>query len=217
MRIVIAGGGKVGGFLARELTAAGHVVTVIEKNPELARKLGESLSALVLEGDGTDVAVLTEAEAERADWLLAVTGLDEENLVACELAETLGVHQVLARVNDPRNQATFEALGVPTVAVTDLIARVITSEVDVADMERIAMFGRGRLSLIEVEIPPGTPKRLVASLPLPRGTILVARLRNEEAEVPGAYTLLAPGDRVLAVTAVDQEPAVRTVLCPGDD
>jgi len=216
MRIVITGGGKVGGFLARELSEAGHVVTVIEQNPDLARRLGESLSALVLHGDGTDVTVLREAEVGRADWLLAVTGLDEENLVACELAQTLGVGRVLARLNNPRNHATFDALGLPVVAVTDLIARVISREVDLSDFERVAVLGRGKLSLMEVEIQPGTPKRLVAGLALPPDTILVARVRGADAEVPGAYTMLAPGDRVLAVTTVEQEAVVRNVLCPSD-
>jgi trk system potassium uptake protein TrkA len=214
---VIVGGGKVGSYLARELGEAGHVVTLIERNEAVAERLGESLGVLVLEGDGTSVDILEEAEVERADWLLAVTGLDEENLVACELAETLGARQVLARLSDPRNRPTFDALGIPLVAVTDLIGEVISREIDIVDLQRIALYGRGSLSLIEVDIHGGVPQRLVAELRLPRNAVLVARIRDDEVEVPGARTDLLPGDRVLAVTTVGDEAAVRSALLQPHD
>lgn len=217
MRVVIVGGGKIGGYLARELGEAGHAVTLIERSDALAERLGESLGVLVLEGDGTSVDMLEEAEVDRADWLLAVTGLDEENLVACELAETLGAGRVLARLNDPRNRATFDALGIPVVAVTDLIGEVISREIDIVDLERIALFGRGSLSLIEVDIHDGVPVRLVAELRLPPNAVLVARIRDDEVEVPGARTDLLPGDRVLAVTTVGDEAAVRSALLQSHD
>jgi len=216
VRVVIVGGGKVGGYLARELGEAGHVVTLIERSDRLAERLGESLEVLVLEGDGTSVDMLEEAEVGRADWLLAVTGLDEENLVACELAETLGARQVLARLNDPRNRATFDALSIPVVAVTDLIGEVISREIDIVDLERIALFGRGSLSLIEVDIRAGVPDRLVAELRLPPNAILVARIRDDVVDVPGARTSLKPGDRVLAVTRVGDEAEVRSALLSSD-
>jgi trk system potassium uptake protein TrkA len=212
VRVVIVGGGKVGGYLARELGEEGHAVTLIERSEALAERLGESLAALVLQGDGSSVDILEEAEVERADWVLAVTGLDEENLVACELAETLGAGRVLARLNDPRNRPTFDALGIPVVAVTDLIGEVISREIDIVDLERIALFGRGSLSLIEVDIHEGVPHRLVAELRLPSNALLVARIRGDEVEVPGARTDLLPGDRVLAVTTVGEEAAVRSAL-----
>jgi trk system potassium uptake protein TrkA len=207
----------VGSYLARELGEAGHVVTLIERNEALAERLGESLGVLVLEGDGTSVDILEEAEVRRADWLLAVTGLDEENLVACELAETLGAGQVLGRLNDPRNRPTFDALEIPVVAVTDLIGEVISREIDIVDLQRIALFGRGNLSLIEVDIHEGIPERLVAELRLPPNAVLVARIRDDEVEVPGARTSLQPGDRVLAVTTVGDEAGVRGALLHSDD
>ncbi|MBM3696004.1 MAG: hypothetical protein FJW79_08755, partial [Actinobacteria bacterium] len=90
MRVVIIGAGKIGRHLAGELAEAGHAVTVAESDGEVARRLAESVDALVLEGDGTSMSLLKSAEVSRADWLLAVTGHDEVNLTACELAETLG-------------------------------------------------------------------------------------------------------------------------------
>lgn len=216
MRILIIGGGKVGGYLAKQFIAGGHIVTVTEADPRVAERLAESLEAVVLEGDGTSIDILKAAEVERSDWVLAVTGRDEENLVACELAQTLGAVRILARLNDPRNRATFGALGIPVVAVTDLIGEVIEREVDVVELQRLAFLGRGRISLIEVEIPQGVSSQVVADLTLPPQTILVTVVRGDAVEVPGARTVLQPGDRVTAVTAVDQEPEVRWALCGVD-
>ena len=215
MRIVIIGAGKIGRHLARELAEAGHAVTVAESDAEVARQLAESVDALVLEGDGTSMSILKDAEVSRADWLLAVTGQDEVNLTACELAETMGADRVLARLNDPRNRATFDALGIPVVAVTDLISQLISREIDFFHLERIALLARGRISLIEVEVGPDIPARKVVDLGLPAQTVIVAVTREKdggEVLVPRGDTVIEPGDRVLAVTSVDHEPEVRAAL-----
>ena len=181
----------------------------------MPRQLAESVDALVLEGDGTSMSILKDAEVSRADWLLAVTGQDEVNLTACELAETMGADRVLARLNDPRNRATFDALGIPVVAVTDLISQLISREIDFFHLERIALLARGRISLIEVEVGPDIPARKVVDLGLPAQTVIVAVTREKdggEVLVPRGDTVIEPGDRVLAVTSVDHEPEVRAAL-----
>lgn len=223
MRIIVIGAGKIGRHLVRELTEAGHAVTVAESDAGVAHRLAESVDALVLEGDGTSMSLLKSAEVSRADWLLAVTGQDEVNLTACELAETMGAKRVLARLNDPRNRATFDALGIPVVAVTDLISQLISREIDFLHLERIALLARGRISLIEAEVGPRTPARRVADLGLPEQTVLVSVTREGEGGkvvIPRGDTVIQPGDRVLVVTAVEQEAEVRAALrrpAAGDD
>jgi trk system potassium uptake protein TrkA len=215
VRIIVIGAGKIGRHLARELAEAGHAVTVAESDAEVARGLAESVDALVLEGDGTSMSILKSADVSRADWLLAVTGQDEVNLTACELAETLGAKRVLARLNDPRNRATFDALGIPVVAVTDLITQLISREIDFLHLERIALLARGSISLIEAEVGPHSPARKVADLDLPEQTVLVAVTREGEGGevvIPRGDTMIRPGDRVLVVTAVAQESEVRAAL-----
>jgi len=215
VRIIVIGAGKIGRHLARELAEAGHAVTIAESDGEVARRLAESVDALVLEGDGTNMALLKSAEVSRADWLLAVTGQDEVNLTACELAETLGAKRVLARLNDPRNRATFDALGIPVVAVTDLITQLISREIDFLHLERIALLARGSISLIEAEVGQHALPRRVADLGLPAQTVLVAVTREKqggEVVIPNGETIIEPGDRVLVVTAVEQEAEVRAAL-----
>jgi trk system potassium uptake protein TrkA len=220
VKILIVGAGKVGAHLAQELTDAGHAVTVAELDPEVARHLAESTGALVLEGDGTSVGTLRSADVARTDWLLALTGLDEVNLVACELGGTLGAKRVLARLNDPRNRSTFDSLRIPVVAVTDLVAQLVSREIDFLHLDRIALLARGQVSLIEVVVAVGVPSRKVVDLGLPPQTVLVAVTRVGEGGavvVPKGDTVIESGDRVLAVTAVEQETGVRAALCRVGD
>lgn len=214
MRTLIIGGGKVGSYLARALSSNGHTITIIEADPERAKSLGDRSRSLVLAGDGTQVDVLNRADAARSDWVLGVTGKDEANLVACQLAKTLGAKRVIARLNDPRNRPTFDALQLPVVAVTDLIVDVISQEVqvEVSEIERLRVLGAGKLSLVEIDIPEGAPVRSVLEVDLPPQSVLVTHLRGEMVSVPNAATQLRPGDRVLAVTAIEHEADLRAAL-----
>lgn len=212
MRVTLIGGGKVGSYLARELYKGGHVVTVIEESHGHAEALSDDSKVLVLEGDGTDVRLLKAADAGRADWVLAVTGLDEVNLVACQLASTLGARQVLARLNNPLNRPTFDALDIPVVAVTDVMATLISREVEVPEFRHVTLLGRGEISVYEIDIPEDFDSQPVAELRLPVGALLVALVRGDEARVPTAGTMVKAGDQVTAVSNVDLEEEVQAAL-----
>lgn len=203
----------MGGHLARVLTRDRIPVVVIEANPDHARVLAEESRALVLEGDGTDVRIQKEADVEHANYLVAVTGNDQVNLVACQLARTaFGCRRVLARVNDPRNDRTFEALGVPWVSVTDLLVQILGQHLDVADLNRVASLGKGEAGLIEIEVPPGRTPAEVASLNLPDSTVLAAIRRQETIIIPDGSALIGPGDRIMVVTFTSNEEEVRRVI-----
>jgi trk system potassium uptake protein TrkA len=212
MRITLIGGGKVGSFLARELHRGGHVVTVIEEAHRHAEALTDESKVLVLEGDGSDINLLKAADTDRADWVLAVTGLDEVNLVACQLALTLGASRVLARLNNPLNRPTFDALDIPVVAVTDVMATLISREVEVPEFRHVTLLGRGEVSVYEIDVPPDFEQKPVAELRFPPGSLLVTVVSGDEVNVPTASTLLKPGDQVTAVSSVELEDKVRSVL-----
>ncbi len=213
MRTLVIGGGRVGSYLTRALRDAGHGVIVIESKPARAKDLAEQTSALVVAGDGTDVRLLEGVGADRADMVLATTGLDDVNLVACQLARTaFGCRKVLARLNDPENRPTFEALDVPVVSVTDLIVQVIRRELALEDLIRVDLIGNGEVSVVEVEIPESVASRDVRDLHLPPSSVLVAVRRDGSIMVPGAATELRPGDRVMAVTLIDAEEELAAIL-----
>ena len=212
MRVTLIGGGKVGSYLAKELFKGGHVVTVIEELHHHAEDLSDDSKVLVLEGDGTDINLLKAADTDRSDWVLAVTGLDEVNLVACQLALTLGAKHVLARLNNPLNRPTFEALEIPVVAVTDVMATLISREVDVDEFRHITLLGRGEVSVYEIDVPQGVESVPVAELRLPKGSLLVALVSGDDVTVPTAATILKPGDQVTAVSSVELQDQVRAAL-----
>jgi len=215
MRVVLVGGGKVGSFLAMELVSAGHFVAVVEANEDRAQAVADDVNAVVIHGDGTNVGVLEAASVRDADWLLAVTGLDEVNLVACELGQTLGAERVLARLNTPWNRPTFDALKIPVVGITDLMVQVISQEVAVSQLHRIAVIGRGQLSLCELDIPPGFAPIELQHLTLPEPSVVVAVSREDHVIVPQATTQLLPGDRITAVTTIAQESELHRVFAPS--
>jgi len=115
MNVLIIGGGLTGSYLARELIADGQLVTVVEKRDSAAARLQQALPVLrVLVGDGDEPSMLEQAGIRSADVVVATTGEDEDNLVACLLARTeFGVPRTLARVNNPRNEWLFT----PTMGV----------------------------------------------------------------------------------------------------
>ena len=211
MFVAINGGGEVGSFLARTLRGKGHSVSVIDDRPEVIGRLADELSTdiLIVEGDGCDVRALEDAGAYRADVFASVTVRDEENLVSCQLARlNFGVRRVVARVNSPRNEDAFHALGIEAISSTTVIGQLIEEQLTVGDIIRLYTLQKGRLGLLEVEVPPGAPAadgRTIAELDLPDDIVLVSLLRDEKLLIPRGKTALRAGDRVMAVTRLGRE------------
>jgi trk system potassium uptake protein len=211
MFVAINGGGEVGSFLARTLQGKGHSVSVIDRRPDVISKLAEELSTrvLVVEGDACDVRTLENAGVDRADVFASVTVRDEENLVSCQLArQRFGVERVVARVNSPRNEEAFHALGIDAISSTTVIGQLIEEQLTVGDIIRLYTLQKGRLGLLEVEVPPGAPVtdgRTIAELNLPDEIVLVSVLRAGLLLIPRGRTVLQAGDRVMAVTQMGRE------------
>ena len=127
MYIVIIGGGKVGESLARALSAKKHTIVIVEKNEETAKKLSEDMSKIItINGDGCDPHILEDAGISKADAVAAVTGDDEDNLIICQLAkEGYKVPRTIARINNPKNESTFQKLGIVAVSSTTIISKLV--------------------------------------------------------------------------------------------
>lgn len=130
--MIVIGGGKVGYFLSRDLAERGDEVTLVEKDPARADWLESQLGSIVVRGDGDEMALLRTTGVERADAVLAVTGDDEDNLVALQLAKrAFNVPLTIARVNNPANVQIFKQLGVDqAVSATEILLRAIEPELE---------------------------------------------------------------------------------------
>ncbi|NJD02382.1 MAG: TrkA family potassium uptake protein [Ruminiclostridium sp.] len=209
MYIIIVGGGKVGYYLAKTLLAYKHKVIVIEPVREMCEKVANELNIPVCNGDGTTIDILTEMDASRADILIAVTGRDEDNLIACQLAKrNFGVKRTIARVNNPKNIQVFEKLGVDiAVSSTSIIADLIEQEVDYSGMKTLIKLKDGKIVLSEIIISPGSQvcDKSLKDLSIPRDCILVSVIRDEEVIIPNGFTVLKAGDFIVTVSSQEDQ------------
>ena len=127
MYVIVVGGGKVGYYLSKHLLDRGYEVTLIEKDPRRAEVLNSTLGEIVMVGDGDEMSFLATTGMERADVVVAVTGDDEDNLVALQLAKKeFNVPLTIARVNNPANVEIFKALGVDeAVSATEVLLNAL--------------------------------------------------------------------------------------------
>ena len=217
MYILVCGGGKVGANLARILLRSGHEVTLIEQRADRFASLEEEFEHIVQRGDATELFILERAGIKRPpDLVLAVTGDDEDNLVICQLAkEKYGAPKVIARVNDPRNQAHFDLLGIsPTICATSNIMGLIEHEVPEHELVHLLELRRENLEIVEVQIAEDSPVagKRVEKLSLPEGSRLISVTRNGESEIAVGATELRPGDQVLAILQPGKEDELRQAL-----
>ncbi|MEA4912045.1 MAG: NAD-binding protein [Oscillospiraceae bacterium] len=204
MNIMIIGGGNVGYYLTKSLSEEKHRIMIVETDRPLCEQMAADFSLKSIEvtcGDGTDVRCLREAGVSRADVLVAVTGKDQNNLVACQLAKDyFCVKRTITRVKNPKNIRVFEKLGVDVViSSTQRIAGVINQELDWTDVNKLLSERTDNVRLRDIAILPGSPfehKRL-GQLGLPKGVILIAVLRGDEAIIPDGMTELLQGDTVI--------------------
>ena len=217
MYVLIAGGGKVGSNLARTLIRSGNEVTLIEQRPVRFDVLEAEFEHQVHHGDATELFVLERAGIKRPpDLVVAVTGDDEDNIIICQLArERYGVDSVIARVNDPRNEAYFELLGIsPTVSATGSIMALIEHEVPEHGLIQLLELKKENLEIVEVTVDDKSncAGKTIRQVQLPPGSRVISVVRNGKASIPDETMQLVPGDSVLAILEPGKEDELRRVL-----
>ncbi|HZD16595.1 MAG TPA: TrkA family potassium uptake protein [Actinomycetota bacterium] len=218
MRVLISGAGAVGRHLASDLIARGHMVTLIEQNPdvlETAREWAPGVDHLL--GDACEPWVLEKADCSTADVMVAVTGDDEDNLVTSLLAkQEYGVPRVLARVNHPNNEWLFtEQWGVDAaVSPPHLLTAMVEEEVTVGDLVRLLPLERGRISIVEMTVPADSPNagRPLYELRLPSESAILAIIRAGHVVIPQPETVVSAGDEVLALAIPESEATLRAAI-----
>jgi trk system potassium uptake protein TrkA len=215
--IIVVGGGQVGKNVTRTLLELSHEVVVLEQRRDRYALLEEEFGHRARYGDATELVVLEGAGIRRpADIVVAVTGDDEDNIVICQLAKELyGIEKVVARVNDPRNQAHFDLLGItPSVSATEMVIALVQHEMPQHELVHLVNLARENLEIVEVEVglkAPAAGKR-VEELRLPATARLISVVREGKAEIAVGSTELRPGDQVLAILEPGGEAELRRLL-----
>jgi trk system potassium uptake protein TrkA len=219
MYVLIAGAGKVGWNLARELIAKGHEVTLVESNRRRYLIVEQELEHAVQYGDATELWILERAGIQRADMVIAVTGDDEDNMLICQVAkEKYLVDRIIARVNNPRNLQHFKLLDIlPAVSATDLILRLIEHEVPKYGLVHLLDLEEEQLEIIEMEVADDAPAagRKVIDIDLPDGSLIISVLREGGGIVPRGDTVIEPGDEVLLVLDPGVEADITAQFSPN--
>lgn len=202
MNVVIAGGGKVGYYVAKSLIEDGFSVTVIEKDRRTAELVADGLDIPVVCDDGTTVQAQLNAGTVNADVFIAVTGTDEDNIVAGQIAkQKFQVARVICRANNPKNVEAMKLLGADiAVSSTQIITNMIEQEVD-SEVRLLATLNKGEAGIVELIAgqrfnPEGLP---LSAIELPHNCIIIAVVSGDKMVIPRGNTVIKPGDHITAV------------------
>lgn len=217
MRIVIAGAGNVGRYMAKDLMRLGHKVILIDQDGDLIARHRSRISVTWTQADATEPLTLRGAGLGTCDVMVAATGDDKVNLVASLLAkQEFGIRRVVARVNHPNNEWLFnESWGVDAaVSPPHLLTSLVEEAVIVGDLVTLLRLEHGKVLLVEVTLAESSPAvgKVLGELALPRGSAVTAIVRAGHVVVPRDETPLMVGDEILALTTSDTQKELELLL-----
>ena len=211
MKIIVAGCGKVGRELTQRLSQEGHAVTAIDIDPKRIQEIGDQYDVMGVNGSCVTLSVQLEAQADKADLLIATTESDELNLLACLVAKKLGAKHTIARVRDPqytrRQDKTgslidflSEELGLsmylnPEFAAASEISRLLRFP----NAHTVDVFAGGRAEIVEVTADKSSSLPGLTLQELNRGfarVLVCAVQRSEDVFIPTGDFRLQEGDRI---------------------
>lgn len=213
MKIIIAGGGKVGYSVASTLSAEGHDITVIDRDPAVIDRISNSLDVICMLGSATNPETLREAGAAQADLLLAAMRQDEVNMICGITARRLGTAYVAARIRDPEymHQTAFlqDAMGLSVIMNPEYeCAREISRILRFPSASRVDTFSRGSVEIVEYRVPEGSRLNGMSLRDLPRVSgarvLVVIVERDGEALIPNGDFVLKSGD-ALSLSGANHE------------
>jgi len=213
LRIIIIGAGEVGSELAAKLARENHDVTVIDKSPAALARL-EELDVLTIAGNGAGIEVLEEAGVQSADLVVAVTRVDEINIMACLLAKNSGARRTIARIrhstygNEYRS-LTSDRLGIDiTINPEQVAAQEIVKAVKSAYASEVETFCRGKVQMLGMRLGPQSPLLDVKlkDLELGENILVAAIIRDNQLIIPRGDDSLKLNDHAFFLTLTDQQP-----------
>ena len=220
MRIVICGAGEVGSHAAEVLVRSGHSVTVIDRDADRLRRLGDTIDARTVVGNCSRADILVDAGTADADMVVAATNVDEVNLLTAALGKKAGAKKVVARVHDfnfadRRGHDYGEMLGIdhlicPEYSTALAIAQNLRNPAALA----VEAFARGQVEMQQFQVADGCSAvgRPLSGLGLPTGARLAAIIRDGVVNVPDSSSTVDAGDLVVLVADAPIYDAARKIF-----
>ncbi len=204
MYVIVGGAGEVGFHVARALRDEGHDVAVIETDPQRLERLGE-LDVLSVQGNLASRKVLEEeANVGSADLMIACTGRDEINMVACALAKTFGL-RTIARINETEylsvpHSTEYAAMGIDVAVSPEMVAAIrIKRLLNQPDLVNADVFAQGKVFVAEGRVTEDAfvVGKKVSEVEPPAGFTLFALYRGDDVMIPTGSTRFQAHDRLL--------------------
>ena len=222
-KVMIGGGGRASFYLAKQLTTMGMDVKIIEHNRKKCEDLCEQLpKATIIHGDATDHELLLEEGIEEADAYVALTGLDEENIITGLFAKGQGVHKIVAKVNEDSRAQMVEGLGLDSMvsaksATADAIisyVRARQNSYSSANVETMYRLVDDRVEALEFIIKEETSYTHVPlkDLRTKPNNLIACIARNRQIIIPSGNDFLQVGDSVVVVTRDKKVQDIRDIL-----
>ncbi len=217
MRIVVLGAGTVGTSIANMLCQHRHSVTVVDHDPARTRRVNEELDVRAVTGSAAQSSVLFQAQVLGADLCLAVTGIDEVNMIAASMAKAMGARRTVARVYAPvfRDLSTFDYQRHFQIdrllSIEHLSAMELAREIRHPGAVVVENFARGELEMQELAVSQDTSAVGVPlkDVQLPAGVRIGSIFRNGKMTIAGAENRVAAGDRVTLIGTREDIDEVR--------
>ena len=213
MRIVVAGGGMVGGGLVHALIEHKHDVVLVDEDQATCDRLYAETGVVAIQGNVARTGVLKEAEVSKADVFVAATGDDAVNLVCAILARSEGVPRIIARMRDPEYERGYRLAGVSSVIrVTDLMVNQMLMEVERPPVRRITSIGKGRADIFALTVPRGakvdgqTVQQIAESATFPSQCVFVGVFNPDTSEfaIPRGQLEIRQGMDIFLVSPADE-------------
>lgn len=213
MRIVIAGGGDVGKYIAEDMIKKGHEVILIEKDEARAKKLAEELDCAVIKGDATYPDTLKSVDIGTADWVIVSTGEDKDNILIGLLARDFGAKKVTIMLEDVSYETLAVSLGFEDVIVpTRLAALQIINMISGLDKANIMPLVKGDARFLRAFIGGHLDGVKVSEIKLPEGAMMCAVYRGEKYMEPKPELELKAGDEVLIIVREKDVSKVKQIF-----
>ncbi|RKX17328.1 MAG: Trk system potassium transporter TrkA [Candidatus Zixiibacteriota bacterium] len=207
LNIVVVGLGEVGKHIATVLSREDHNVTVVDLNPEAISAVDERLDVRSVVGRGGSIGVLKEIEVDKADLLIAVTNIDEVNILTSLMAKDSGANKVIARVDSeeylPGNRGSYQDLfGIDLVISPEILSAIeINKLIGFLGANFIANFADNQVELLQLtqKKKQGVTGTSLKNLKFPPELLVTAIIRNEKLIIPSGDTVLEEGDKVFII------------------
>ncbi len=209
--VMVLGGSTTAYYLSKLLIGSGNNVKIVDKNPQRCKELSEDIpEATVICGDGADREVLLEEGITSMDAFVALTGMDEENILISSFASSLNVPKIISKVNRSELGFIAEKLGLdcivsPKMIITDIIVRYARAlqNTEGSKMETLYKIMDGKAEAMEFIVEDSFKRSNIAlkDIKMVKNSIIAGIIRGRKQIIPAGNDVILPGDRVVVIVA----------------